>query len=1101
MNRLLLSVPLRLWLSLLLLASTVAPLAAQQRQQSKPAVDLRTMQGRPEGLPPFRAPQGLPLPTVQSLPAIIPYGLPERRTITATPRQLANNRNDTATTPRETVMRLKIQRANNGTVRWVEGALGTIGLGGDPKRQQGSGLQSAARPALQLLNSYQDLLGLRNPLQELSPISIATDAAGYTHFRFAQVWKNIPVWGRDLYVHARPDGEAYVINGTYEPTPIDAPTTAAISSANAIGITIADLKAKGRWEPVPEQAAAMLRLDPPHATLVLFPVEKGGMKLSWEVTLYPNLIEQYTYLVDASNGTLLNRIPRHCSIVPPKGNAAPPRVSGFVGGGGGEPKDAPAVQSAQGVAAAGFKNATATDLNGKVQSFRVYQHTDNVHYMVFDLPNFSQAKSQLPDNPSGGALTISARNNDLTQDVQLGHVTSANNVWGDPSSVSAHSNAKVTYDYYKNTHNRNAIDDKDESIVSIIHVTENNQPMDNAFWNGRVMAYGDGNQAFTPLAGGLDVAGHEMTHGVIEHSANLIYQNQSGALNESFADVFGLMVDREDFLIGEDIARPQFGVALRDMLNPSNSNVVSPQPAHMNQFQQLPLSQDNGGVHANSGIPNRAAALLIQEIGREKVEKIYYRALTNYLTRNSNFIDCRNAVLQAAKDLHGDGTEAAAVRESFAAVGIGTDDGGGGGNTGGGNNSGSDNVPPAQGTNSVIAFMLDDGTIGLLDVEANTVQTFANAVARVNRSGNNVDRSQLSTPRNGSRIWFVNAQQQLANVDVNTGQVSVFPDLRINPNGGGPDIWNASVAPDESFVALVSAYEKDPNLYFFEVATNQLTVVELKPQTTQNGITDRSIQFPDVVSWSPNLQEPKIAFDAFRQLDVAGGTTSFWSMYEIDFGAELIYNLIPAQPEDVSVGNVTYSNTDPDVLAYNVIGQVEDVTAVNFATNTEQALSIQTFNIQGNPILDADRPTFSPDDRQICFTTAAQQAFLFYTRSNNQLSFLKLSPEQPVFHARWFTRGESPAAPTFEDSVFVEAVTPNPTKSTGTVRFQVPRSVDAKVTLFDPSGKQALKVFEGPANPGSNDVPFDATPLPAGIYVVQVRALTATKYALLALVK
>ncbi|KXK55530.1 MAG: hypothetical protein UZ07_CHB004002000, partial [Chlorobi bacterium OLB7] len=128
MNRLLLSVPL----SLLLFASAVAPLAAQQRQQSKPAVDLRTMQGRPEGLPPFRAPQGVPLPTVQSLPAIIPYGLPERRTLTATPRQLANN-TDTATTPRETVMRLKIQRASNGTVRWVEGALGTIGGGGDPK--------------------------------------------------------------------------------------------------------------------------------------------------------------------------------------------------------------------------------------------------------------------------------------------------------------------------------------------------------------------------------------------------------------------------------------------------------------------------------------------------------------------------------------------------------------------------------------------------------------------------------------------------------------------------------------------------------------------------------------------------------------------------------------------------------------------------------------------------------------------------------------------------------------------------------------------------------------------------------------------------------
>lgn len=1089
MNRSLLSASFGL---LLLLTSVVVPLGAQQRQQSKPPVDLRTMQGRPEGLPPFRSPEKPPSEAVHSAPIITPYGLPERRTITTTPRQeLARNSNDT-TSPRETVLRLTVQRAGNGTVRWLEGSLGKV-QGYDSKHHKGSTLQSASRSALELLHSYRDLLGLRNPLQELTPMSTTTDQVGFTHFRFAQTWQNIPVWGRDLYLHAKPDGAAYVINGTYEPTPVEVQTIPTITSSNAIAATIADLQAKGRWEPLPVQAATTLKFDPPQAELVLFPMADGTIRLAWEVTLYPNLIEHYTYLVDANNGAIVNRIPRHCSVIPPKANTAPPRIKGLVSG-----LPTKGELSLQGTAAAGFKNASATDLNGKTQTLRVYQHTDNVHYMVFDLPNFNQTKSQLPDNPAGGALTISAGNNDLTQDVQLSHVTSANNVWGDRASVSAHANAKVTYDYYKNTHNRNAIDDKDESIVSIIHVTEDNQPMDNAFWNGRVMAYGDGNQAFTPLAGGVDVAGHEMTHGVIEHSANLIYQNQSGALNESFADVFGLMVDREDFLIGEDITRSQFGVALRDMLNPSNNNVVSPQPAHMNQFRQLGLDQDNGGVHVNSGIPNRAAALLIQEIGREKVENIYYRALTNYLTRNSNFIDCRNGVLQAAKDLHGDGTEAAAVRKSFAAVGIGTDDGG---NTGGGNNSGNDNVPPAQGTNSVIAFMLNDGTIGLLDVEANTVQLFDNAVARVNRDGNNVDRSQLSTARNGSRIWFVNAQQQLANVDVNTGQVSVFPNLRINANGNGPDVWNASVAPDESFVALVSAYEKDPNLYFFEVATNKLSVVELKPQTTQNGITDESIQFPDVVSWSPNLQKPKTAFDAFRQLDIAGGTTSFWSMYEIDFGAELIYNLIPAQPEDVSVGNVTYSNTDPDVLAYNVIGEVEDVTVVNFATNTEQALSIQNFNIQGNPIRDADRPTFSPDDRQLCFTTESQKAFLFYTRSNNQLSFLKLNPEQAVFHARWFTRGESPVPPTFEDSVFVEAITPNPTKSSGTIRFQVPRSVDAQVTLFDPSGRQALKVFEGTANPGSNEIPFDASPLPAGSYVVQVRASTATKYGLLALVK
>src|SRR5690606_22337173 len=120
---------------------------------------------------------------------------------------------------------------------------------------------------------------------------------------------------------------------------------------------------------------------------------------------------------------------------------------------------------------------------------------------------------------------------------------------------------------------------------------------------------------------------HEMTHGVIQGSANLVYEFQSGALNESFADVFGVMVDREDLMIGEDIMLPAYGTALRDLLHPDNPAVMSRQPASMTQYLNLPASDDNGGVHSNSGIPNRAAALIINAIGREKAEKIYYRAL------------------------------------------------------------------------------------------------------------------------------------------------------------------------------------------------------------------------------------------------------------------------------------------------------------------------------------------------------------------------------------------------------------------------------------------------------------------------------------------
>ena len=92
--------------------------------------------------------------------------------------------------------------------------------------------------------------------------------------------------------------------------------------------------------------------------------------------------------------------------------------------------------------------------------------------------------------------------------------------------------------------------------------------MENAYWNGDAMWYGNGGSTFKPLARGLDVGGHEMTHGVVEKTANLIYQDESGALNESFADIFGSMIDRDDWLIGEDVMQPNTNAALRSMQDP-----------------------------------------------------------------------------------------------------------------------------------------------------------------------------------------------------------------------------------------------------------------------------------------------------------------------------------------------------------------------------------------------------------------------------------------------------------------------------------------------------------------------------------------------------
>jgi Zn-dependent metalloprotease len=253
----------------------------------------------------------------------------------------------------------------------------------------------------------------------------------------------------------------------------------------------------------------------------------------------------------------------------------------------------------------------------------------------------------------------------------------------DDVARAAHDAAGVVYDYFFNTFQRDAYDGRGSPMVSTVNYGSDPQDAENAAWIGELaqMIYGDGGRIFRPLPYGLDVVGHEFTHGVIEASADLIYENQSGALNESYADVFGVLIDRDDWTIGEAVIKsPPFPRPyLRSMEDPNAGglyDVRNPlagvgQPASMREYANLPNTRraDNGGVHINSGIPNHAAYLIAQAIGREKTEQIYYRALTNYLTPRSDFSDAANATIRAATDLY-TAADVEAVRNAFAQVGI-----------------------------------------------------------------------------------------------------------------------------------------------------------------------------------------------------------------------------------------------------------------------------------------------------------------------------------------------------------------------------------------------------------------------------------------------
>ncbi len=218
------------------------------------------------------------------------------------------------------------------------------------------------------------------------------------------------------------------------------------------------------------------------------------------------------------------------------------------------------------------------------------------------------------------------------------------------------------------------------------------QDYDNAFWDGQEMVFGDGdNVLFTGFTGAIDVIGHELTHGVTQYSAGLEYHKQSGALNESFSDVFGSLVkqyylkqdvNQADWLIGQGIlAKGVNGVALRSTKEPGSAyddpklGGKGPQPGHMDDFAQFPDTpgEDNGGVHINSGIPNHAFFLLAMQLGGnawEDAGHIWYGTLLQ-LWPLAQFQDCANVSFQVAGQHFGTGSkQQQAVKEAWSEVGL-----------------------------------------------------------------------------------------------------------------------------------------------------------------------------------------------------------------------------------------------------------------------------------------------------------------------------------------------------------------------------------------------------------------------------------------------
>ncbi|HEX4948501.1 MAG TPA: M4 family metallopeptidase [Blastocatellia bacterium] len=494
-------------------------------------------------------------------------------------------------------------------------------------------VSNAARRSLTRLTAMREKLALENVATELTLRSAEQDDLGQTHLRLAQKHHGVEVFGAQLVSHVKGNDEATIGGRTFDVKEIE--TTPAISAEQAIENAKAALSFNGEFA------------VPPSATLVVLPHEVFSDEATNEATLtyQVNLqIEDGTeataahqYFVNAQDGQIVwhyNALPHgtgyslYSGTVPVPSTYVPP--SGIFG-------------AYYQMRDPGRGGSTTTNMNNGTAT------ANNIFYNSFDTWGNG------------------------TKD----HTESA--------AVDAQFGVQKSWDYFLNVLGRRGMDGNGGAIESRVHYGTN---YDNAFYSPKSnkLSYGDGSGSmFNPLVS-LDIVAHEFTHGVTERTAGLIYSKESGALNESFSDIFGVAVEyyanlNPDYLIGEDCYTPNTsGDALRDMANPSINHYRN----RLNPGACTPSdSNDQCGVHTNSGIQNNAFYLLavggtnstsnvtVPGIGRRNAELIFWRALSLYLFPSANFYDARVATVNAAVDLFGPNSkEHRATETAWDAVGV-----------------------------------------------------------------------------------------------------------------------------------------------------------------------------------------------------------------------------------------------------------------------------------------------------------------------------------------------------------------------------------------------------------------------------------------------
>lgn len=869
-------------------------------------------------------------------------------------------------------------------------------------------------------------------------ISIKTDDLGITHIKMNQYFNNLLIFGGQIYIHIYNENgmPTSFINGRwFEDKGFDEYHNEGLQSRDTkqkqFNLKKANIKSivenklskdRIRIKELKGWDKELITEDQWNIEKIYFQPEGVNYLIpAYLVDVIADPMHRYRFILDGGRGTILRQQHEHCNFLDEK--ALCPPDGGVV--------------------------AQAKDLNNTTRSINVYEKSG--HYYMIDVSRdmYDISKSNMPDEPEGSIWTIDANNSSPNNDDfnnKLSHVHSSNNTW-DKTPVSAHFNAGYAFDFYKNKFGRNSINGIGGNVVSIVNVTdEDGSQMDNAFWGGSAMFYGNGNQAFTsPLAKALDVSGHELTHGVIQSTANLEYYDEPGAINESFADVFGAMMDRDNWKMGEDVVNPSYfpSGALRDLSNPHNGASQGSngwQPAHTSE--KYIGEEDNRGVHINSGIPNYAFYKFATSVGKEKAEQVYYRALTLYLTKSSKFVDLRVAIEQSANDLYGADVKNAAS-SAFTAVGIGESGGG---------------DPPNQ---SDLSINPGNDYIVCTDENQNALYLFDGSAQLIsNPLSNTPIQSKPSISDNGTEIVFVGQDEKIHYININWQTGDVNEDIIQNQA-----IWrNVIISKDgEHLAALTSEIENKIHVYNFNLG--KWKDFELKNPTSADGIELGNVLFADAMEFDYSgewiMLDSKNSIGSNNGLDIEYWDIGFvrvWDNSINNFSDGRTQKLFSELPEDVSIGNPSFSKNSPYIIAFDYIqGSNYSVLGANIETGEVGSLFSN---------YDLGYPSYSRDDKKVIFDyNDGNQSIGILDVDNTKINQVENSAKYFISDAIgakwgvWFSNGVRSLQTSVEDIPTEIAnqtiIFPNPVSNMLNIESKDFDS-DVAITIFDLLGNKVI---------------------------------------------